>query len=496
MKTYLFKNMCLLGLCLVIFSVCDSRAQAQGVDTGNINRTTSHDYLGGNNNELYSIAFKRCSLREALQFLAWIADFNIVIPEGTEGVVNLSFRDVTVGDAINAIIKSNELEYTVEGKIIRLGKGDQFKDTGEDLKTEHFRLKYASAKELETKVKPLLSNRGSAIFDDRTNALTVRELPANLDNVRKFVENVDVKDAQVLIESKIMEATRSFSRDLGIQWGVTKGSDTSKAKVAGITAVGQADSGRNLNVNLSPTTPTSGILIGSFMKGLNLDVQILAAEARGDAYIISDPSIVTSNGKQAKIRSGATLLVQGSSSVTIGTSSGSSSTGSNLQEIETGIELIVTPQITINDYIKMEIETLSSTPDFARAVQGVPIIVDNTAKTTVLVRDGETTVIGGLSRFSDSLSRKKVPYFADIPLLGNLFKSKARAKSNSELLVFIKPSIIRVEGTLPAQVRVREIEERRDAMYLVPDIDPRKDKAAAEKREAMIQKRKGNKYVR
>lgn len=473
------------------------------VDTGSIARTTvahpsvSSSYFGFGGANRYDVAFRQASLREVLQFMSWIADINIVIPEGVDGVVNVSFRDITINDAINSITRANSLEYTIEGRVLRIGKPDQFRDTGEDLRTETFRLSYASATEMALKVKPLLSSRGSAIEDQRTNSIIIRELPANIDNVRRFVNDVDIKDAQVLIEAKILEATRQFSRDLGIQWGMTKGGDQSKLRVAGLSVLGQSDTGRNLNVNLPPNAPTSGILLGSFFKGMNIDMQILAAEQRGDIYVISDPSIVTSNGKSANIRSGSTLLIQGSSTVNIGTTTGGTTqAGGGLQQIETGIQLTVVPQISINDYVKLDIKVTTSTPDYTHAVQGVPVILDNTASTVVLVKDGETTVIGGLSRYSDSLTRKSVPYFSKIPVLGNLFKSKSRSRENSELMVFIKPTVIRVEGQAPAQVRVRELAERKEAMELEPVINPEKDAELAAKKEAVIKSRKANKYLR
>jgi type IV pilus assembly protein PilQ len=472
---------------------------AQGhMDTGTVSRYAPSRYFGISGGERYDISFRRASLREVVQFLAWIADINIMIPEGIDGVVNTKFRDIGVVDALNTILKANSLEYTLEGNVMRIGKGDQFKETGEDLKTQTFRLRFAPAKEMGSKIQVLLSSRGSVIADERTNSLVVREIPSNIDKVRRFIEDVDIKDAQVLIESKILEATRSFSRSIGIQWGINRGADGSRIRVGGVSDVGQADSGRNLNVNLPPDSPTSGLLIGSLFKGTNIDVQILAAEQRGDAYVISDPSIVTSNGKSANIRSGATLLVQGAGTVNIGTGTGATSTtaGGGLQEIETGVELTVTPQIMLDDYVKLDIEAVTSNPDFSRAVQGIPIIVDNTATTTVLVKDGETTVIGGLTRFADSLSKRRVPYLSRIPLLGNLFKSKDRVAENTELMVFIKPTVIRVEGIAPAQVRIRDLEERKEAMFLKPMLDPHKDIQKKMRKASRAKRRKGNKYVR
>jgi len=492
-------------LSLAVLASQTAVAQAQqddDVDTGTISGRQTAGYFGIKETEKYDISFKQASLREVLQFLAWIADINIMMPPDLEGIVDLSFKGVSVESALNAIIRSNSLEWAVEAGVVRIGDETLFKEYGEDLKTETFMLKYAPSSELAEKVTILLSERGSVIADSRTNSITVREVPANLDKVRRFIDDVDIKDAQVLIESKILEAKRKFAQALGIQWGVNRGDDGSSFRFGGVSAVGQADSGRNLNANLQSTnlTSTSGLLIGALVNATNIDVQLLAAEQRGDVYVISDPTIVTSNGKAAKIRSGATLILQGTGSVNIGTEGGTTATtgGSGYEEKETGVELTVTPQITIHDYVKLDIKAETSTPDYSQQVQGIPVILDNTAETTVLVRDGETTVIGGLSRYTDAMNKNRVPYLSRIPLLGNLFKSKERQSENSELMVFIRPTIIRIEGTKPAQIRIKDVEDRMQAMEIKPILKPEKDKIddSAKKPFPSVKKARGNKYVR
>lgn len=484
---------------LLVFGTCLCRpALSAPIDTGTLSSQPQRGFLGIEEEVKYDVSFKQSSLREVLQFLSWIGDINIMMPQGLEGVVDVSFKQVTIEAALNAIIRANNLEYSLEGEVVRIGKADQFAESGEDLQTETFALRYATAKDMAPQVQVLLSGRGSVIADARTNTLTVREMPSNIDKVARFIRDVDVKDAQVLIESKILEATRRFSEALGIQWGINRGADGSTFRFGGVNAVGQADSGRNLNTNLNitTTTPTSGMLIGSLIGGTNIDLQLLAAERRGDIYVISDPSIVTSNGKSANIRSGATLILQGTSSVNIGTAAGTTaSTGAGLEEKKTGVELTVTPQITIHDFVKLDIKAETSTPDFSRTVQGIPVIIDNIATTTVLVKDGETTVIGGLSRLQDAMNKHRVPYFSQIPLLGNLFKSRDRDSENTELMVFIKPTIIRSEGTAPAQMRIREVEERQKAMMLEPILKP-DGTQGDNKKKPPRSSGSGNKYVR
>ena len=188
------------ALILAVFCVSTASAYPRALDTGSVSKIAPENFFGITGGTKYDISFRQASLREVLQFLSWIADINIIIPEGIEGVVNVNFREIRVSDAMNAIIRANALEYTVEGRVVRIGKDEQFKETGEDLKSETFRLRFAPAVEMLPKVQTLLSSRGSAVADDRTNSLVVRELLSNMDNIRRFVEDVDVKDTQVLIE--------------------------------------------------------------------------------------------------------------------------------------------------------------------------------------------------------------------------------------------------------------------------------------------------------
>lgn len=432
----------LLVIFLLVSVVLTGSIAGAQIDTGNVSHFSPESSTYGNESR-YKVILKDAELKEALRFLAKVAGLNIIIPEAVSGVTNVHFDNVKVLDAINSIVKSNDLDYAIERGVLRIGKTGQFATTGEDLKTETIRLKFATAKDMVSNVKSLLTDRGSVLADQRTNSLVVRERLGNIDNVKRFLQDVDIKDAQVLIEAKIVEVTRDFSRNLGIQWGVN--TTGNKVNVVGVNAVGQSDTKQNLNVNLPALNPTSGLglLIGSLAGGTNIDVQITAAEKKGDARIISEPSIVTSNGVASKIRSGETMLIQTTGDLNIGTTTATANTG--LQTIETGIELNVTPQISGSGLVKLKIATQTSQPDFTREVQGIPVIVDNTASTEVLVADGQTTVIGGLLKFTGSDTRKNVPFFSRIPLLGNAFKSSAKSKQNTELMIFIRPSIIRYE---------------------------------------------------
>lgn len=464
---------------LVVIIAAVSSSYVRAVDTGSVSNyaPSSNIYDGGGK---VKIALRDAELKEALRFLAKVAGLNIMIPEDITGVVNVNFREVNVLDAINSIIRANELDYAIERDVLRVGKTGQFTNTGEDLKTETVRLKFATAADLVEKVQVLLTERGSVLADERTNSLVVRERLANIDNVKRFLTDVDVRDAQVLIEAKIVEATRDFSRNLGVQWGVNSGAN--KVNVVGIQAVGQADSGRNLEVNLPAANPTSGIglLIGTLAGGTNIDFQITAAEQKGDAKVISEPSIVTSNGVAARIRSGETLLIKTTGDLNIGSATTSGDTG--LHEIETGVELNVTPQISSNGLVKLKIIAATSQPDFSREVEGIPVIIDNTASTEVLVLDGQTTVIGGLFKFTGSDTVRRVPFFSKIPVLGNLFKSRAKAKRNTELMIFIKPTLVKpIDELLEYNAEAEQADAMKGEMIVSPMKEPKhKQKQEAE----------------
>lgn len=469
---------------LGLFVVAVMTAHVMAEDTGSISRDPSYLY-----NKKYSVEFRNADLKDALNFLSRISGLNMMIPEDVTGLVSTSFESTSIQDAINSITKANGLDYAVERGIWRIGKQDTFTTAGEDLKTETIRLKYASAKELTPKVKELLTDRGSVLADERTNSLVIKERPANIDNVQRFLQDIDIRDAQVLIEAKIVEATRDFSRNLGVQWGVT--TTGNRANVSGLSNVGTSDGDRSLMQNLPmPTTPgvtgpTSGLgmIIGSLAGGTTIDLQISAAEQKGNLDIISEPTIVTSNGVSASIRSGETIYIKTTGDISIGAAGGSSTTGgsSGLQQVETGIELTVVPQISVDNYIKLSISAKTSQLDFTRTVDSIPVVIDSNANTSVVVKDGETTVIGGLAKMTGSRTRRNVPGFSKIPLLGNLFKSRAKYNQNKELMIFIKPTIIKNVADIPQNAQYGRVEEIREGLVLEeekkPQLTKRPDRA-------------------
>lgn len=399
--------------------------------------------VGKKGGDRFTVEFRNAALRDSLRLLAKGAGLNLIMPEEIGGRVTLSFEEIDLMEALRSVLRVNSYEYALESGVVRVGRPEAFAG-GSDLRTQTFRLKFANSKELAEKIKLLLSDRGSVISDERTNTVTVKDRDPLVANIHSLINQIDQRDQQVRIEARIVDATRSFSRSLGIRWGIS--GQGSNVQVSGTADVGtNTDTGNPLNVNLGVTNPTSGIglIIGQIAGAVDLETQLTAAEQKGDVHILSKPAVTTLNNMPAKIRSGTKIYVKSTSSINVGTSGGQSAAGdtSGLQEIDTGIELTVTPQISIDRYVKMKIDAVESTPDFSRTVDGIPAVIDNTASTTVLVRDGETAVIGGLYRVRESKEKRGVPGLQSIPVMGLLFQSRTRTKEDTELMIFITPKI-------------------------------------------------------
>ncbi|MBI5299721.1 MAG: hypothetical protein HY877_05455 [Deltaproteobacteria bacterium] len=398
-------------------------------------------------NQNYDIEFRHADLKDALNLLAKMAGYNLILPEDLGGRVNLSFADIPLRDAINSILKVNNYNYAIESGIMRVGKSDQFIG-GTDLLATTVPLKFATAKDLVDKIKPLLSEKGSVSADERTNVLSIKDYDANVENARRFIKEVDRKDQQVLIEAQIVDASNDFARSLGVQWGVSGSPD--RLTISGADSTGTF----KINgfpptpaiVNMGSANPTSGVgfRIGSLPGGTNIDLQLTAAEQKGDVNIISKPSVSTINNLPAKIRSGVTLYVKSTSNITIATTAGGGGGAvPSLQAIETGVQLTVTPQISPENHIKMTIDANESEVDFSKTVDGIPAIIDNTATTTVVLKDGETAVIGGLIKMKNTNIKKSVPGISKVPVIGLFFKSNTKTKTHTELMIFITPTIMR-----------------------------------------------------
>lgn len=389
---------------------------------------------------LFSIEVRDADVSDVLRALAEQSGFNIILGEGAEGKISLSFKDIAFKDALEIIIKARGLGYTVQNNVFWVGKQV---DLSDEQVMDFVRLNYADPAVAVQQLKGALSAGGTAVADARTNSVIIKDLPKNIEAVRRLLVSIDIQTPQVLIEARIVEATTSFARQLGVQWG---GAYTANNVIRGSALLPSSSGGRNFAVNLPAAEATSGLgmVIGSISSKLALDIELTAAESKGELKIVSRPKIATLNNKPATIHSGLTFRVKLQSAATTAGTTGASTT-SGLQEIKTGIDLSVTPQISSDDFILLNINTNKSDPDYSHTVDGIPGVSEKSASTHVLIKDGETIVIGGLYKTITSEQKNSVPFLGDIPILGALFRNSSKTSGNEELIVFITPKIIKYE---------------------------------------------------
>ncbi len=397
-----------------------------------------------NDSRLFSMEVRDAEVGDVLRALAQQSGFNIIFGKGVEGKITLSFSDIAFKDALEIIIEANSLQYTIKNNVFWVGTKVDYSD---DMRTAVIRLNYAKPEEMAIRMKSTLSGSGSVEFDDRTSSIILKDFDVNIARAQELIKLMDIQAAQVVIEARIVEASSNFTKELGVQWGgkYASGGDV----VTGSALLPDSSGGRSFAVNMPSANATAGlgIIVGSLSNSLALDIEISAAEAKGELRIISSPKISTLHNKTATIHSGLTFRVKltqsSTGTTTTGGSSGGSGTLSGLEEIKTGIDLMVTPQISSDGYVMLAIETNKSDPDYTHTVDGIPGVSEKSASTHVLVKDGETVVIGGLYKTISSEDRKSVPGLSKIPYLGALFRSESKTKMNEELLVFITPRIIK-----------------------------------------------------
>ena len=412
----------------------------------------------------FTIEVKDAEVKDVLRALAKQNNLNIIVGEDVTGKATFSFDKITLKDALDIITKAHGLNYVIQNNVLWIGKREEIAKIGEDIILEIIQLNYAKAGDVVTQLKGVLSERGSAVPDTRKNSLILRDVKKNLEDARVLIKSLDTRTLQVVIEARIIEAQSSFARDLGVQWGgayLSSGQDyfgstfgsSSTAPPSTLTPSGFIGSGGQFSAQPNyavsiPASGTAGALgaIGfSFGKLLGdpllLDLRISAGERSGQLKIVSQPKVTTLNNVEATIHSGLNFKVK--TTTTTATTTTTTTSGTGLEDIKTGIDLSVTPQISADEFILLNITASKSDPDFSKSVDGIPGISEKKATTSVLVKDGETTVIGGLYKSSTSDNTNAIPFLSKIPILGWLFKSNSKVADSEELLVFITPRIVK-----------------------------------------------------
>lgn len=417
---------------------------------------------------LISLDLQDTDIDNALRIIAEVSNLNIIASDDVAGKVTLRLIDVPWDQALDVILKTNGLDKVQEGNVIRIAPVEKLRAEREALKqaqqaeeeleplgVKYVRISYGRAAELKPLVETVLSERGSVTYDDRTNQLIVKDIRKGIRNVAELVTKIDLRTPQVLLETQIVEASRSLLRDLGSELGFTsiQSPETGNAtgdnfpnsiSFGGSAGPGGVASGFPAAVTASEGSAVS-LLLGSADGTMTLNARLSALESEGRVRIISRPAVATTNNKQAVIKSVEKIRVRtpdGGLSVATGqgaTAAGNTTTAT--EAIEIGIELEVTPQASPDYYVLLDVKAKSST--FGdREVEGIPSEVERSANSTVLVSSGQTFAMGGIYKISDRDTVGGVPFLKDVPFLGYLFRRQRVDNSDEELLFFITPRII------------------------------------------------------
>lgn len=436
-----------------------------------------------------SLDFQDIEVRRVLQLLADFTGINMVAADSVQGNITLRLKDVPWDQALDIILKTKNLDKRRNGNVIWIApvtelikaEDDEAKALAQTIKlapiqTDYIRLSYAKATDVlklieDTRngkgavanrtansdslaLESLLSSRGSAVADSRTNTLIVNDTAQNIDKVRKMIELLDVQVKQVMVEARIVRASTSFTKELGVKWGIlSQGITNNKNLLVGgseTTLWNLRDPKKdettggykytierpdNLNVDLGVSNPAGSIAFGLIsMSDFMLDLELSALQADGYGEVISTPKVMTADKQTAKVATGQQVPYQST------TNSGAGSTVTTSFK-DALLSLDVTPSITPDGKIQMKLD-ISKDSVAGEAPNGELILNKNNINTNVLVDNGETVILGGVFEQTTTNTQTKVPFFGDIPLVGRLFRKDVKSDDKQELLIFVTPRIV------------------------------------------------------
>lgn len=411
-----------------------------------------------------------------IRLLGDVSGKNVVVGEDVKGRVTLKLKNVPWDQALDVILKTKDLGQETKGGIIRVvpqAKLDAEREARLKLQEEREKklpttvrlipVNYAVANELVPQVEKLLSPRGKATFDARTNVIIVEDIRDNLEQAERLVRTLDTQTPQVLIEARMVEASTQFTRTLGIQWGgslaftqalgnptglvfpndvaVFGAADRAGSFVTGIPPLGpqpEALPGFAVNVPAANVNSSLGMTLGSIGNIGVVNARITAAESSGQAKVISSPRVQTLNNKRARISQGVEITIP---SVTLNTIT--------FQKVEALLELDVLPHVTADGSILMNVKISNNVPNFEQRTNQIPAVSTKEAESEMLVKDGDTAVIGGIYTRQSGENYEQTPFLGSIPILGWLFKSYQETDNRSEMLVFLTPRIVNRRSATP-----------------------------------------------
>lgn len=415
--------------------------------------------------EKLSLNFQDIDVRSVLQLIADFTDLNLVASDTVRGNITLRLQNVPWDQALDLVLKTKGLDQRKVGNVLLVAPADEIAARERQelesrrqiaelapLRRELIQVNYAKAADMAklfqsvTSVDGAAEDRGSITVDDRTNSIIAYQTQDRLDELRRIVAQLDIPVRQVMIEARIVEANVDYEKQIGVNWrGARVGDNNFVIGGQGGDRPGAPGYGQNSGVqnptpslgnfvDLGASSSSSGFGIGFITDNTILDLQLSAMEASGNGEVVSQPKVVTSDKETAKILKGSEVPYQEASS------SGATSTSFK----EAALSLEVTPQITPDNRILIEVKVTKDAPDFSQAAQtgGVPSIAKNEVNAKVLVSDGETIVIGGVFSNTQTKSVDKVPFLGDLPYLGRLFRRDLVQDQKEELLIFLTPRIM------------------------------------------------------
>ena len=430
-----------------------------------------------------SLEFQDVSVRTILEVLAQHTNTNIVASDSVSGNITLRLINVPWDQALDIILKSKNLDKRVNGNVIWVApaaelakqeadelKAQQEKKVLDPLRTEYIRLNYAKAENVRTLIEAgratsdrsssntsLLTDRGTVTIDARTNTLIVKDTAETISNIRDLISKIDIAVKQVMIEARIVSATDTFSKELGVKWGIlSQGAASNRNLLVGgnlstidslktYTTATNADgttypvysgltAANNLSVNLGATNAAGSIAFGLLsISDLLLDLELSAMQADNKGEVISSPKVLTADKQTAKIMSGTQIPYQEASA------SGATSTSF----IEAALSLEVTPNITPEGRIGMDLSIENGSPTI---INGATAVSKDSIKTNVVVDDGQTVVLGGVFKNTLGNDVTKIPFLGDLPYVDRFFKRTSKTNNKQELLIFVTPKLVNDTG--------------------------------------------------
>ena len=396
--------------------------------------------------EKIDLNFQNVSIRSVLQIIAEVAQKNLVVDDSVAGTITLRLQGVPWDQALDLVLKTRGLDKRLVGNVLlvapaqKLAERERIELEGQKqveellpIDTEFIQVNYRKSSEMKARLEEasLISKRGFVLADDATNVLMVRETEKQLAVIRDTLTKFDVAVSQIMIEAKLVVATNDISKELGVRWGL--GYSDNKFGLSGGAegSVGSITGTAPLAVDLGVTAQSALRLGYISQNGVQLGAEISALSSTGDAEIVSQPKVITTNGQAAEIESGQELpyVVVNDGTPTV-------------EFKDVVLSLKVTPQITPGDRIALELEL---TQDSVGSVlpNGEVSINKNFLKTSVIVKDNDTIVLGGVYRNEITNSIAKTPVLGDLPLIGALFRQTRKSETKNELLIFITPKLIR-----------------------------------------------------